>query len=60
VNTHGGSNGEAFIHGMNHLNEAVRQVRGTAANQVDGCEIAFVSGSITDPAGAVLLATGGT
>jgi acetyl-CoA acetyltransferase len=55
VNTHGGSNGEAFIHGVNHLAEAVRQVRGTAANQVEGCEVAFVNGSITDFAGAVLL-----
>ena len=56
VNTHGGSNGEAFIHGCNHLNEAVRQLRGTAVNQVPACEIAFVNGSITDCAGAVLLA----
>jgi len=55
VNTHGGSNGEAFIHGFNHLPEAVRQLRGTAVNQVDGCEVAFVNGSITDCAGAVLL-----
>ena len=55
VNTHGGSNGEAFIHGFNHLPEAVRQLRGTAANQVQGAEIAFVNGSITDSSGAVLL-----
>jgi acetyl-CoA acetyltransferase len=55
VNTHGGSNGEAFIHGFNHLPEAVRQLRGTAVNQVEGCEVAFVNGSITDCAGAVLL-----
>ncbi len=55
VNTHGGSNGEAFIHGLNHLPEAVRQLRGTAVNQVDGAQIAFVNGSITDPAGAILL-----
>ena len=55
VNTHGGSNGEAFIHGVNHLPEAVRQLRGTVCNQVAGAEIAFVCGAISDPSGAVLL-----
>jgi acetyl-CoA acetyltransferase len=55
VNTHGGSNGEAFIHGVNHLPEAVRQLRGTACNQVAGAEVAFVCGAISDPSGAVLL-----
>jgi acetyl-CoA acetyltransferase len=57
VNTHGGSNGEAFIHGVNHLPEAVRQVRGTAVSQVAGAELAFVCGAISDPSGAVLLGT---
>jgi acetyl-CoA acetyltransferase len=55
VNTHGGSNGEAFVHGFNHVPEAVRQLRGTAVNQVKDAEVAFVNGSITDPAGAILL-----
>ncbi len=55
VNTHGGSNGEAFIHGVNHLPEAVRQMRGTACNQVADAELAFVCGAISDPSGAVLL-----
>ena len=55
VNTHGGSNGEAFVHGVNHLPEAVRQLRGTAASQVAGAELAFVCGAISDPSGAVLL-----
>jgi acetyl-CoA acetyltransferase len=55
VNTHGGSNGEAFVHGVNHLPEAVRQLRGTACNQVEGAELAFVCGAISDPSGAVLL-----
>jgi acetyl-CoA acetyltransferase len=36
VNTNGGLLGEAYIHGMNNITEAVRQVRGTAANQVAG------------------------
>ena len=34
VNTHGGQLGEAYIHGMNGIAEAVRQVRGTSVNQV--------------------------
>jgi acetyl-CoA acetyltransferase len=55
VNTHGGSTGEAFVHGVNHLPEAVRQLRGTASSQVAGAEIAFVCGAISDPSGAVLL-----
>ncbi len=55
VNTHGGSNGEAFVHGVNHLPEAVRQLRGTATNPVAGAELAFVCGAISDPSGAVLL-----
>ena len=55
VNTHGGSNGEAFVHGLNHVPEAVRQLRGSAANQVEGARHAFVCGSITDPSGALLL-----
>jgi len=56
VNTHGGSNGEAFVHGANHLPEAVRQLRGTACNQVANAEVAFVCGAISDPSGAVVLA----
>jgi acetyl-CoA acetyltransferase len=55
VNTHGGSNGEAFVHGLNHVPEAVRQLRGTAVNQVEDARHAFVCGSITDPSGALLL-----
>jgi len=43
------------VHGVNHLPEAVRQLRGTAANQVAGAELAFVCGAISDPSGAVLL-----
>jgi acetyl-CoA acetyltransferase len=58
VNTHGGSNGEAFIHGVNHVPEAVRQLRGTSTSQVDGAEVVLVTGAITDPAGAVLLGRG--
>jgi acetyl-CoA acetyltransferase len=43
VNTNGGLLGEGYIHGMNNIVEAVRQVRGTAPNQVPGAERVLVS-----------------
>jgi acetyl-CoA acetyltransferase len=43
VNTNGGLIGEAYLHGMNLITEAVRQVRGTAVNQVEGAEIVSMS-----------------
>ena len=43
TNTHGGLLGEAYIHGINSIQEGVRQVRGTAANQVDHVDHALVS-----------------
>ncbi|GAA4690150.1 lipid-transfer protein [Nocardioides nanhaiensis] len=42
LNTHGGQLGEAYIHGMNGIAEAVRQVRGTSVNQVPGATSAPV------------------
>lgn len=43
LNTNGGLQGEAYIHGMNMITEAVRQLRGTAANQVSDVEHLLVS-----------------
>jgi acetyl-CoA acetyltransferase len=43
TNTNGGLLGEGYIHGFNNMTEAVRQMRGTAANQVREAETAFVS-----------------
>ena len=34
INMHGGHLSEGYLHGMNHFTEAVRQLRGTAANQI--------------------------
>ena len=44
MNTHGGNLSEAYIIGMTHVKEAVEQLRGTAINQVEGAEIALVTG----------------
>jgi acetyl-CoA acetyltransferase len=43
TNTHGGLLGEAYIHGINSIQEGVRQVRGTAVNQVAGVDHSLVS-----------------
>jgi acetyl-CoA acetyltransferase len=55
VNTHGGQLGEAYIHGMNGIAEAVRQVRGTAVNQVDGAEHVLVTGGTGVPTSALVV-----
>ncbi len=54
VNTHGGNLSEAYIIGMTHVREAVEQLRGVAVNQVEGAEIALVTGG---PAGLPVSAT---
>jgi acetyl-CoA acetyltransferase len=44
VNTHGGLLGEAYIHGVNNILEGVRQIRGTAVNQVPAVAHVMVAG----------------
>lgn len=51
VNTHGGHLSEAYLHGMNGILEAVRQLRGTAVNQVPNAEVALVAA----PAGSATI-----
>src|SRR3546814_11857856 len=44
VNTDGGQLSCGYIWGMTHVREAVEQMRGVAANQVAGAEMALVTG----------------
>lgn len=55
VNPHGGQLGEAYIHGMNGLAEAVRQIRGSAVNQVEGVEHVLVTGGPGVPTSGLIL-----
>jgi acetyl-CoA acetyltransferase len=56
TNPHGGQLGEAYIHGMNGIAEAVRQLRGTAANQVSSVENVLVTAGTGVPTSALVLA----
>jgi acetyl-CoA acetyltransferase len=56
VNTHGGQLGEAYLHGMNGIAEAVRQVRGTAVNQVPDVEHVLVTAGTGVPTSGAVLA----
>jgi acetyl-CoA acetyltransferase len=55
VNPHGGQLGEAYIHGMNGIAEAVRQVRGTAVNQVAGDAPVLVTAGTGVPTSGLIL-----
>jgi acetyl-CoA acetyltransferase len=55
INPHGGQLGEAYIHGMNGIAEGVRQIRGTAANQVPNARNVLVSAGTGVPTSALIL-----
>ena len=58
INLHGGQLGEAYLHGMNGIAEAVRQVRGTAVNQVGGLERIVVTAGTGVPTSGLVLSSG--
>jgi acetyl-CoA acetyltransferase len=49
VNTAGGNLAEGFVHGIGLVLEAVRQIRGTSANQVPGADISLLLGGPVAP-----------
>ena len=55
INTSGGLLGEAYIHGMNGITEVVRQIRGTACNQVADVEHALVTAGTGVPTSGLIL-----
>jgi acetyl-CoA acetyltransferase len=55
INTNGGLLGEAYIHGMNGIIEAVRQVRGTSYNQVENVEHVLATAGTGVPTSALVL-----
>lgn len=55
INPHGGQLGEAYIHGMNGIAEAVRQVRGESVNQVPDVHHVLVTAGTGVPTSAAVL-----
>ncbi|MFD5103273.1 lipid-transfer protein [Streptomyces albidochromogenes] len=59
LNTHGGQLGEAYLHGMNGIAEAVRQLRGTSVNQVPGAARSLVTAGTGVPTSGLILGADG-
>ena len=55
LNPNGGQLGEAYIHGMNGIAEATRQVRGTAVNQIADVENVLVTAGTGVPTSGLVL-----
>ncbi|MFE7129735.1 lipid-transfer protein [Streptomyces sp. NPDC057638] len=59
LNTHGGQLGEAYLHGMNGIAEAVRQIRGTSVNQTPGAARVLVTAGAGVPTSGLILGSDG-
>jgi acetyl-CoA acetyltransferase len=55
TNTHGGQLSEAYIHGMNGVNEGVRLIRGTSVNQPKKNDHVLVTAGVGVPTSAMIL-----
>lgn len=55
INTAGGNMSEGYIHGVNHIVEGVRQIRGTSTNQVQDAEVCLVTSGLPIATGAMIL-----
>ena len=55
INTAGGHMSEGYIHGMNHVLEGVRQMRGDSTAQVEGAETCLVTATPVPPGSGLIL-----
>ena len=55
INTAGGHLSEAYIHGLNHVVEGVKQIRGQSTSQVHGAETCLVTSGIPNITSAMIL-----
>ena len=55
TNTHGGQLSEAYVHGINGVNEGVRLVRGESCNQPEKNDHVLVTAGVGVPTSAMIL-----